>query len=325
MTTASKRSARRTLFFGAVFAALALAPAAALAQAAPQPDPAQGGGPAGHARTGRGPDDAPGARPGARPGMRPGGALGDHAGAGRAAAQGSGEHGTERGAEHATDGAGHEEGAEGEEHEHGTPEFNFADFSNKKTPPYLAALINFALLAYLYVRLGKKPVAEALKNRRATVAKEIDDATRILKEAEARAKKYQAKLDSLDDDVDGAKKALAQAGEAEKTRITGEAQEKAVRMEKDARFLLDQEIRQMRLDLVRETVEEAVAAAEELLKKRVTMADQERLAEDFLRELAARSGPKSVAPGSSSGPPPSSAARSGAPSVPPFAVTGGDA
>jgi len=230
-------------------------------------------------------------------------ASGDHASAGQA------EH-----AEHAEEGEG--------EHEHATPEFNFADFSNKKTPPYLAALVNFGLLIYLYVRLGRKPVAEALKNRRTAVAKEIEDATRILKEAETRSKKYQAKLDSLEEDAEGAKKALGQAGEVEKTRITTEAEEKAVRMEKDARFLLEQEIRQMRLDLVRETVEEAIAAAEELLRKRVTMADQERLAEDYLRELAARSGPKSIVPGPAGGAPPSG--RAGATSIPPFAVTGGD-
>ena len=73
-----------------------------------------------------------------------------------------------------------------------------------------------------------------------------------------------------------------------------EAEEKAARMQKDAAFLLEQEAKQMRLDLQREAVEAALAAAEELLTKRVTPADQERLAEEFLAvaraEASARTG-----------------------------------
>ena len=53
--------------------------------------------------------------------------------------------------------------------------------------------------------------------------------------------------------------------------------------------MLEQESKQLRLDLQRETVLAALAAAEELLQKRVTGADQERLAEEFLASLEHRS------------------------------------
>src|SRR5207237_7812994 len=82
--------------------------------------------------------------------------------------------------------------------------------------------------------------------------------------------------------------ALVEAGKADRDRIVREAEEKAARMEKDAVFLVEQELKQLRQDLTREAVEIAVAAAEELLKKRVTPVDQERLAEDYLAELAAK-------------------------------------
>jgi hypothetical protein len=45
-------------------------------------------------------------------------------------------------------------------------------------------------------------------------------------------------------------------------------------------------MKQMRLDLWRDAVETAVGAAEELLMKRITPSDQERLAEDYLVDLA---------------------------------------
>ena len=90
--------------------------------------------------------------------------------------------------------------------------------------------------------------------------------------------------------------ALVRAGEAERDRIVLEAEAKGERMKKDAQFLVEQELKQIRVDLQRETVEAAIAAAEELLKKRVTMADQERLAEDYLSDLGGKPARPSMAP-----------------------------
>jgi F0F1-type ATP synthase membrane subunit b/b' len=78
---------------------------------------------------------------------------------------------------------------------------------------------------------------------------------------------------------------LAEAGKGEKDRIVREAEEKAGRMEKEVTFLLEQEQKQMQSDLQREAATAALTAAEELLRGKLTMADQERLAEEFLATL----------------------------------------
>lgn len=179
----------------------------------------------------------------------------------------------------------HTDVAEGES-EHLQP-INWTDFGSD-TPPYVAMLINFGILAAGYYLLGKKPIAAALQNRRDTISKDIDEANKMLGEAQARAKTYQVKLERLEDEVKTARAALVQAGEAERDRIVGDAEAKAERMRKDAEFLVDQELKQIRQDLWRDTVEAAVGAAEELLKKRVTAADQERMAEDYLADLGGK-------------------------------------
>lgn len=155
-------------------------------------------------------------------------------------------------------------------------------------PPYLAMLINFGILAAGYYLLGKKPIAAALQSRRDTIAKDIDEANKMLGEAQARAHTYQAKLERLEEEVKTARAALVQAGEAERDRIVSDAEAKAERMRKDAEFLVEQELKQIRQDLWKDTVEAAVGAAEELLKKRVTAADQERMAEDYLADLGGK-------------------------------------
>jgi F0F1-type ATP synthase membrane subunit b/b' len=167
--------------------------------------------------------------------------------------------------------------------------FNWTDFG-EETPPYIAMLINFGILASGYYLLGKKPIAEGLQARRDGIAREIEEAARMKHEAEERATRYQAKLELLEQEVVAAREALVRSGEAERDRIVKDAEAKAERMHKDAEFLVEQELKQIRLDLWRDAVDTAVVAAEELLKKRVTPADQERLAEDYLADLGGRSG-----------------------------------
>jgi len=205
--------------------------------------------------------------------------------------------------------AGAEEPAKGEGE--GPAPFNLTQFGGE-TPPFIAMLINFGILAAGYYFLGRKPVAAGLQARRDTISKEIEEAQRMRHEAEERAKIYQSKLEKLEDELKAARESLVRAGEAESERIVREAETKADRMRKDAEFLVEQELKQLRGQLWRDTVEAAVGAAEELLKKRVTPADQERLAEDYLADLggkykavsveAPRSAPQPVDPGRGSAP-----------------------
>ncbi len=191
------------------------------------------------------------------------------------------------------------EAREGEGGEHGTARdeeseapgaINWADFGSR-TPPFAAMLVNFGILMAGYYLLGKKPIAAALRARRDSIARDIEEAQRMRKEAEERAKTYQAKLDRLEDELKTARDALVRAGEAERDRLVADAEAKAERMRKDAEFLVEQEMKQIRVDLQREAVEAAIAAAEELLKKRVTQADQERIADEYLNDLGTKGRP----------------------------------
>lgn len=171
----------------------------------------------------------------------------------------------------------------GEENEAPAP-MNWTQFGGE-APPFIAMLVNFGIMAAGYYLLGRKPVAAALESRRSTIARDIEEAQRMKDEADARAKTYQAKLQQLQEDARAAREALLRAGEAERQRIVSEAEAKAERIRRDAEFLLEQEMKQLRLDLWKGAVDAAVTAAAELLKEKVTAADQDRLAENYLGEL----------------------------------------
>src|SRR5258708_8822510 len=137
---------------------------------------------------------------------------------------------------------------EPEEEETGPAPMNWSEF-DKETPPFVAMLINFGILAAGYYLLGKKPIAAGLHARRDAIAKEIEEAQRMRAEAEQRAKIYQAKLETLEDEVRMAREALVRSGEAERDRIVAEAEANAERMRNDTQFVVEQELKQMRQDL----------------------------------------------------------------------------
>jgi len=156
---------------------------------------------------------------------------------------------------------------------------------NNPRVSYGAMLINFLILVYGYYRFGKKPIAEALVDRKKSIASSIENAQKILSEAKQRSKKYKSKLEKVEADAQEAKASQVSTGKGDAELIVRNAEEKAARLARDVQFILDQEQKQAQLDLVRETVEKATKEAEELLKSNVSSADQERLAEEFLSKL----------------------------------------
>ncbi len=178
--------------------------------------------------------------------------------------------------------------------------FDTTDSDGKPQFPMIALVINLLVLLFLYKQfpalLGVvaaiftdgKTVPELLKSRRKAIGDAIVNAQKLLKEAKGRAAIYQGQLENLDADSAATREGMQEAGRAEKERIVGEAQEKAKRLQRDAAFLLEQEQKQVNEDLLNDTVERAVKEAETLLRAKVTQADQERLAEEFLDQLVAR-------------------------------------
>lgn len=187
----------------------------------------------------------------------------------------------------------HPEAAHGH---HGPEPINWTDISDKKRPALIALFVNFGLLAALYYTLGKKPVAEGLKQRRVNIGKDIDEARKMLEEAKERAKKYQADLKNAETDAATAKAALITAGKGEVERLISDTEERAERMKRDAERLIDQERKQLHQDLLVETINLAVDEAHKILERSATPEDHARLASELLAELAQKpAAPRAVA------------------------------
>lgn len=208
---------------------------------------------------------------------------------------------------HSTHEANHENAKHGGEAVHHPEPLNLLDLNryaeektkaeNKQTDahgnpivpvvPYGYMLINSALFFGILYYLLRKPIAQSLANRRQTIAKELDEAAKIKAEAQAKLDEYTQRLAALDLELEQIRRDVVASGEVERERIIREAEEKAVRMRHDAQFLLAQELKTLRNDLHAYTIEVACAAAETVLKSKVTSMDQERIANEYLHQLVA--------------------------------------
>jgi F-type H+-transporting ATPase subunit b len=153
--------------------------------------------------------------------------------------------------------------------------------------PFGALALNAAILYWLLIKFGKKPIGDMLKARKLGIMKGMEEAGRMKAEAEASLAKYKKQLDEIDSEVERIRREMKEAGEAESARILSEAKERRARMEKDAHLLVEQELKAARETLLRETVRAAVKTAEATLIGKIGDADKQRLGDEFLASVKA--------------------------------------
>jgi F-type H+-transporting ATPase subunit b len=160
-------------------------------------------------------------------------------------------------------------------------------------PPVLAMVLNTAVLFYLIGKYGAPKMSEALKKRKVSIMQGMNEAQKMKEDAEERLEDYEEKLKHIDDEIERVKREMRAAGEAERVRVLAEAREKRVRLERDAMLLIDQELNAARELLMRETVRSAVSSAQDLLTRNISVNDQHRLTDEYIKGVAGTLGSKS--------------------------------
>jgi F-type H+-transporting ATPase subunit b len=214
----------------------------------------------------------------------------EHGESGHGQTEQSETHGRTEHGEHA-----HGDGAEGAHASHEPEEINWTTFGGTRRdhagnikpnpPPFVATLINFGLLAAILFFAVKRVINPALATRRAAIEAEIAEAQRRLAEAEAQLREFKEKLANSKQEFARIREEFVRLGESEAQKILDEARAKAERMQTEAQALIDQEIRNLRADLIREAVEAAMKSAEQTVRSSINEQDQSRLAEAFLDSL----------------------------------------
>lgn len=144
---------------------------------------------------------------------------------------------------------------------------------------------NFAILAFILYKLLSKPLGNFLVSRREDIKKLLADLEAKKREAEEISAQYKSKLAALDEETKKIVNELLAEGEAEKAKIIAAAEKQADYIRQQAQLAAQQEVKAARDKLQNDIADLSIAAAEEILRKKLKADDQDRLVKDFMKRV----------------------------------------
>jgi F-type H+-transporting ATPase subunit b len=157
--------------------------------------------------------------------------------------------------------------------------------SPEKITDFIWRTVNFLVFAAILIKLVAKPAKGFFAKRSQEIAQTLEDleakkmsALEALKEAEARLALVDAEREKI------IQQYLAE-GEMEKAKIVEKAEMVAARIKEMASMSIQQETKKAVQDLKQEVVDLATQLAEDLIKEKVTYADQQQLVEEYLKKV----------------------------------------
>jgi F-type H+-transporting ATPase subunit b len=155
------------------------------------------------------------------------------------------------------------------------PALGFAALLNPAIPKAINLVIFFTIL-YLLLR---KPAREFFTRRYQEIRAGLDRAAKEKAEAEARMRELDARLNRLDADIAEIKEQARREAEAERERIVAAAAADAEKLRLTARREIEAAKQAALIELRRHAAEQAVALAEQAIRRELTPADDARLLE----------------------------------------------
>ncbi|HEX7836859.1 MAG TPA: hypothetical protein VF469_05315, partial [Kofleriaceae bacterium] len=155
----------------------------------------------------------------------------------------------------------------------------------KASPPFLFVLINFAILiGLLWWKLW--PIGQKTARERHDLIKTaLDEAARLRKQAADKLAEYESRLAAADAQIKDLVDGIRVDAENESKRLLAAAEAQVAQMKRDAEARIAAEIELLRAQLTREVTAAATAAAEKLLRDKLTTGDQQQLVAGFITDV----------------------------------------
>jgi len=147
-------------------------------------------------------------------------------------------------------------------------------------------ILNFGVLVFILVKFGGPAIGKALAARHQQLKADLAAAATARAEAEARLKQQEARLAALEQEIEGIRQGVKAEAEAEKARLLATAEERAKRIKQETSFVLEQQGKEAEARLRREVALAAVDLAEQMVRKSLGPADQQRLVDTFVAGVA---------------------------------------
>ncbi len=149
----------------------------------------------------------------------------------------------------------------------------------------ISLFTNFILFfGFLFIKL--RPVVKtALHDRRENMGVRLREAEAKQKLAEARLAEYREKLENMELEIRRVVKGYEAEAEADVARLRDETSKSIDRLQRETEFTLQQEVRKAERVIRNAAAVATLETAEQLVKERITDADQRRLADQYVTQL----------------------------------------
>lgn len=145
--------------------------------------------------------------------------------------------------------------------------------------------VNFAILIGILYYALRKSIPQMLKDRRSSIAQELAGALEAKEAAEAKLADYQKRVADLEQETARLKEEFKAEGEAQKQAILRDAEKAAESIRKNAEAAGEREANRIIDELRTDAVRQALALAEEILKKSYGAADQKAALEETIKRI----------------------------------------
>ncbi len=148
--------------------------------------------------------------------------------------------------------------------------------------------INFLILAAGLVFLLRKPLSEFFSQRSASIRKSLEEGRQALEAARAQLAAVEEKFSRLADEIEAFKATARREMADERERLRQATAEEAKNLLDAARARMETVLRATKLELKAYAAEEALRAAERIIRERLNEAAGKRLVSQFINGLPSR-------------------------------------
>lgn len=145
--------------------------------------------------------------------------------------------------------------------------------------------VAFVIVVGVLVILLRKRVADFLNSRREEIKRLLAELEAKTEQARSEHAQALARLRSLEEETKKIVDELIAEGEAEKAKIIEAAHREADYIQQQAQIAIEQEIQAARDRLKDEVAELSIAAARNLIRKKIKAEDQHRLVQEFMTKV----------------------------------------
>lgn len=153
---------------------------------------------------------------------------------------------------------------------------------------WLWPIVNFAILLFILVKFGHKPIREFLRKRTELIEKSLKEAEETKEFAKKALAEVQERLKFIDEEINKILESARKAGEKEKEALIAQGESLKNKIIEQTKANIEYGLQKAKKEIKSEAALMAIELAEKKIKQRLDTKEQERLIEEYIKKFEAK-------------------------------------